>query len=144
MATFAKANDWVANDSNVADLDNDVFMVALSNTAPASETNPPLTDTKGILANITQIVYTFLSSRTLARIASSQTAGTYKLDFTDLVLTATGGSVGPFRYIYVYDDTVASPVKPIIGCYDVVTPITIGDGGSRTLQFHVNGFLNKT
>jgi len=144
MAAFSKANDWVENESEVVDLDGDQFVVALSNTAPASETNNPLTDTKGILANITQIAYTFLSTRNLTRIASVQVAGTYKLDFDDLVLTASGGSVGPFRYIYIYDDTPTSPADPIVGVYDAVTPITIGDGGSRTLQFHANGFLNKT
>jgi hypothetical protein len=144
MATFAKANDWVENESEVTDLDGDQFVVALSNTAPASETNPPLTDTKGILANITQIVYTFLSTRNLTRIASLQAAGTYKLDFDDLILTATGGSVGPFRYIYVYDDTPTSPADPIIGVYDLVTPVTITDGSSRTLKFDAAGFLTKT
>jgi len=142
--SFTKANDWVENDAEVADLDGDQFTVALSNTAPASETNPPLTDGKGVLANVTQISYTNLSARTLTRVASSQTGGTYKLDFSDLVLSASGGTVGPFRYIYIYDDTPTSPADPIVGCYDVVTPITIGDGGSRTLQFHANGFLNKT
>ncbi len=144
MPAFTKANDWVENDSEVCDLDGDSFLVALSNTAPASETNPPLTDTKGVLANVTQISYTNLSSRALVRASSSQVAGTYKLDFNDLVLTASGGAVGPFRYIYVYDDTPTSPADPIVGCYDLVTPVTISDGGSRTLVFHANGFINKT
>lgn len=144
MASFTKANDWVVNESEVVDLDNDQFLVALSNTAPASETNNPLTDTKGILANVTQISYTNLSSRNLTTIASEQTAGTYKLDFSDLVLTASGGSVGPFRYVYIVDDTPTSPADPIVGVYDLVTPVTITDGSSRTLKFHANGFLNKT
>lgn len=144
MATFSKANDWVENESEVVDLDGDQFTVALSNTAPASETNNPLTDTKGVLANVTQISYTNLSTRALTRSASVQTGGTYKLDFDDLVLTATGGSVGPFRYVYIYDDTPTSPADPIVGCYDLVTPVTITDGSSRTLRFHANGFMNKT
>lgn len=75
MAAFTKANDWVENESEVVDLDGDQFLVALSNTAPASETNNPLTDTKGVLANVTQISYTNLSSRNLTRNASVQTAG---------------------------------------------------------------------
>lgn len=144
MAAFSKANDWVENESEVVDLDGDQFVVALSNTAPASETNNPLTDGKGILANVTQISYTNLSTRNLTRSASSQASGTYKLDFDDLVLLATGGSVGPFRYVYIYDDTPTSPADPIVGCYDLVTPVTITDGSSRTLKFHANGFLNKT
>jgi len=143
MAEFLKAFDWVENESEVADLDGDQFVVALSNTAPSSETNNPLTDTNGVLANVTQIPYTNLSSRNLTRIASEQIGGVYKLDFSDLVLTATGAPVGPFRYIYVYDDTPTAPADPLVGCYDLITPVTIGDGGSRTLQFHANGFLNK-
>lgn len=144
MAAFSKANDWVEVEGEVVNMGSDSFVVALSNTAPASETNNPLTDGKGVLANVTQIAYTNLSSRALTTLVSAQTAGTYKLDFSDLVLTATGGSVGPFRYIYIYDDTPTSPADPIVGCYDLVTPVTITDGSSRTLQFNASGFLNKS
>lgn len=142
MAAFTKANDWVKYESEDADLDGDQFLVTLSNTAPASETNPPLNTGNGILANVTQISYTNLSSRNLTRIESSETGGVYKLDFSDLVITAGGGSVGPFRYIYIVDDTITG--DPIVGVYDLVTPVTITDGSSRTLKFHANGFLNKS
>lgn len=142
MASFSKANDWVLNESEVVDLDNDQFVVALSNTAPASETPNPLTDGNGVLANVTEIAYTNLSSRNLTTIASEQTGGVYKLDFSDLVLTASGGPVGPFQYIYVYDDTPLG--GPIVGAYDLGSPVTITDGSSRTLKFHANGFLNKS
>jgi hypothetical protein len=144
MASFTKAVDWVENESEVVDLDGDAFLVALSNTAPASETNPPLANGNGVLANVTQIAYTNLSSRNLTRVASEETAGVYKLDFSDLVLTASGGAVAPFRYIYVVDDTPTAPADPIVGCYDLGAAVTIGDGGSRTLVFHANGFMNKS
>lgn len=144
MATFSKANDWVNVESEVVNMATDQFAVALSNTPPASETNNPLTDTKGVLANITQISYTFLSSRNLTTIIADQVGGVYKLDFNDLVLTATGGSVGPFRYIYIYDDTPTSPADPIVGVYDLGAATTITDGSSRTLKFDANGFLNKS
>lgn len=144
MATFTKANDWVEVESEVADLDADQFVVALSNTAPGSETANPLLDGNGVLANVTQISYTNLSTRNLTRTASVQTGGVYKLDFDDLVLLASGGTVGPFRYIYIFDDTPTSPADPVVGVYDAGAPITIGDGGSRTLQFHADGFLNKS
>lgn len=144
MASFTKAVDWVENESEVVDLDNDSFLVALSNVAPSSETNNPLTNGNGVLANITQIDYTNLSSRNLTRVASEETAGVYKLDFDDLVLSASGGAVETFRYIYIVDDTPAAPADPVVGVYDLVTPVTIGDGGSRTLVFHANGFLNKS
>jgi hypothetical protein len=60
------------------------------------------------------------------------------------VLTATGGSVGPFRYIYIYDDTPISPADPIVGVYDLVSPVTITDGSSRTLKFDAAGFMTKS
>lgn len=142
MASFTKAVDWVEYESEVVDLDGDSFLVALSNVAPASETNNPLTNGNGVLANITQIAYTNLSSRNLTRIASEETSGVYKLDFDDLVLSASGGAVETFRYVYFIDDTPAG--DPVIGVYDLVTPVTLGDGSSRTLVFHANGFLNKS
>lgn len=141
MATYNKINDWVENMNEVADLDGDSFVVALSNTAPGSETNPPTNDTKGVLANVTQITYTNLSSRALTLAASSQTGGTYKLDFNDLVLTASGGSVGPFRYVYIYDDTPTSPADPLVCYFDYGSSITLADGETFTITFNAAGLF---
>ena len=63
MATFNKVNDFVANAVHNMDLESDQIVVALSNTAPASESSNPATDGNGVLANVTQIAYTNLSSR---------------------------------------------------------------------------------
>lgn len=142
MATFQKANDWVEKESELGDLDSDQFVVALSNTAPGTETNNPLTDGNGILANVTQIAYTNLSTRNLTLASSVQVGGVYVLDFVDLVLTSTGGTTGPFRYIWFFDDTIAG--DPVVGVYDIGSEITIGSGGSRTLVFHEDGWMNKT
>src|SRR5688500_17741536 len=59
-----------------------------------------------------QISYTNLSARTLTVTGSSQTGGTYSLVITDKVLTASGGTVGPFRYAVIYNDTPTSPADP--------------------------------
>jgi hypothetical protein len=111
MATYVKINDWVDNLSENVDAASDQFTVALSNTAPGSESTPPTGDGNGVLANVTEVSYTNCSARTLTTASSSQTAGTYTLDFNDLTLTASGGTVGPFRYVYVYDDTVTVPAE---------------------------------
>ena len=63
MATFNKVNDFVANAVHNMDLESDQIVVALSNTAPGSETPNPASDGNGVLANVTQITYTNLSSR---------------------------------------------------------------------------------
>jgi hypothetical protein len=70
----------------------------------------------------------------------------YKSVLADLVLTASGGPVGPFRYIAVYNDTQTSPAKPLLGWYEYPGgSITLNAGESLTVDFdQVNGFLTVT
>tara|TARA_R110000822_G_scaffold57457_1_gene144444 strand:- start:486 stop:923 length:438 start_codon:yes stop_codon:yes gene_type:complete len=145
MATFNKVNDFVLNAVENMDLNSDQIVIALSNTAPASEASNPAADGNGILANVTEIAYTNLSSRNLTTATSSQTGGVYKLVVNDIVLTSTGGSTGPFRYIYLYDDTVASPVNPLVGYYDYGSSLTLNDSDSITVDFSpTNGVIQIT
>lgn len=142
MATFNKVNDFVVNAVHNMDLESDQITVALSNTAPASETPNPTTDGNGVLANVTEVSYTNCSSRAVTTSSSSQSSGTYKLILTDLTLTASGGTVGPFQYIYLYDDTVTTPADPLIGYYDYGSALTLNDGDSLTIDFSAtNGVL---
>jgi hypothetical protein len=135
MATFNKVNDFVVNAVHNMDLESDQIVVALSNTAPASESSNPASDGNGILGNVTEVSYTNLSSRNVTTTSSTQTSGTYKLVLTDITLTSSGGSTGPFRYVYIYNDTVTSPVDPIIGYYDYGSSLTLNDGDSLTVDF---------
>jgi hypothetical protein len=143
MASFTKVNDFVVNLANAMDLDADTLVVALSNTDPTAGTNV-VSDGNGVLANISQISYTNLSSRTLANVTSTQTSGTYKLSADDLTLTASGGSVAAFRYIVIYDDSVTSPADPVIGYYDYGTSLTLNDGDTFTIDIGANGILTLT
>lgn len=145
MASFVKINDFVLNAVHNMDLESDQVVVALSNTAPSSESSDPTADGNGILGNVTEITYTNLSSRNVTTTSSTQTSGVYKLVLTDLTLTASGGSVGPFRYIYIYNDTVATPADPLIGYYDYGSNLTLNDGDSFTVDFSAaNGVLQLT
>lgn len=143
MASFNKINDFVKNAVENMDLASDTLIVALSNTAPGSETSNPTADGNGVLANVTQISYTNLSSRTLANVTSTQTSGTYKLSADDLTLTASG-TVAAFRYIYIYDDTVASPADPLIGYYDYGSSLVLNNGDTFTIDIGTNGILTLT
>lgn len=128
MATFTKINDFVEHQAEkVHNLGSDTLTLALSNTAPASETSNPTADGNGVLANVTEISYTNCSARALTISTSSQTSGTYKLVINDLTLTASGGTVGPFRYVYVYNDTPTSPADPLICVHDYGSSITLND-----------------
>lgn len=145
MASFVKINDFVANAVENMDLESDQLVVALSNTAPSSESSNPTADGNGILGNVTQISYSNLSSRNLTTSSSGQSGGVYKLVLADLTLTASGGSVAAFRYIYIYNDTVTSPADPLIGYYDYGSSLTLNDGDTFTIDFSPsNGVIQLT
>ncbi len=142
MATFNKVNDFVQNAVHNMDLESDQVVIALSNTAPSSEASNPATDGNGVLANVTQVAYTNLSSRNVTTTSSTQTGGTYKLVLSDITLTSSGGATGPFRYVYIYNDTAASPADPLIGYYDYGSSLTLNDGDSLTVDFSAaNGVI---
>lgn len=147
MATFTKINDWLETLANSADLNSDSFRLALSNTAPASETPNPTTDGNGVLANVTQISYANYSDdlgtdRLLESVTSGQTAGVLTFDFGDVVITASGGAIANFRYIYVYDDTVAG--DPLVAVWDHGSTISLADGSSATLTVNASGAFTIT
>jgi len=139
MASFVKVNKFVENAVHDMDLASDQLAVALTNTAPGSESTNPAGDSGGVIANLTQISYSNCSSRNLTTSSSSQTGGTYKLVLADLTLTASG-TVGPFRYIYIFNDTVTG--DPLIGYYDYGTSLTLNNGDTFTLDFSdTNGVI---
>tara|TARA_R100001460_G_scaffold39764_1_gene74687 strand:+ start:11783 stop:12220 length:438 start_codon:yes stop_codon:yes gene_type:complete len=142
MATFNKINDFVKNAVHNMDLESDQIAIALSNTSPSSESSDPSADGNGILGNVTQVSYSNLSSRNVTTSSSAQASGTYKLVLADLTLTSSGGSTGPFRYVYIFDDTVSTPADPLIGYYDYGSSLTLNDGDSLTVDFSAsNGVI---
>jgi hypothetical protein len=136
MASFVKLNGFVEHlAEGVHNLGTGQLVVALTNTAPGSEGTPPTGATgTNILANLTQISYTNLSSRNVTTSSSAQSGGTYTLALTDLVLTASG-AVGPFRYVYLYNDTPTSPADPLIGYWDYGSSISLANGETFTVDF---------
>jgi len=126
MATPTFFNSFKeALSEKVHNLGSDQLKIALTNSAPSTSNT--------VLTNITEITYTNLSTRNVTTISSSQTSGTYKLDLTDLVLTSTGGSTGPFRYIVLYNDTATS--DELIYFLDYGSSITLAAGESLTINF---------
>lgn len=101
--------------------------------------NAPV-NTNSVLADLTQISYTNLSSRVVTGITFEQTAGTAVLTATDLVLTASGGSVAAFRYLVAYNDDTTSPADALIGWFDYGSDLTLSDGQTLTIDFSSNGF----
>lgn len=114
-------------------LGSDTLKAVLSNTAPdATDTN---------LASMSEISagngYT-AGGDTLTVSSSSQTGGLYKLVLADLVITASGGSIGPFRYVIIHNSTANLG----LGWYDYGSSITLADTQTLTIDFNASdGFL---
>jgi hypothetical protein len=66
---------------------------------------------------------------------TSRSGGTLSVTAVDIVLTATSGGIGPFRYVVIYNDTPTSPADPLVGWYDYGSAITIADGETFTIDF---------
>ncbi len=138
MAAFNKFNSFVEHVAEkVHNLQSDTIKVVLTNTAPVAGNT--------ILSDLTQISNGngYTTGGTAATVSSSaQTSGTYKLVLADVTFTASGGSIGPFRYAAIYNDTPTSPADPLIGWYDYGSSITLADGESFVVDFDgTNGVL---
>jgi hypothetical protein len=141
MATFNKFNSFVEHlAEKVHNLGADVLKVMLTNTAPVA--------TNSVRADLTELGAGngYASGGNTCTIsASAQTAGVYKLTLADTVFTASGGTVGPFRYAVLYNDTPTSPADPLIGWYDYGSSVTLLDGETLTVDFDAtNGVLTVT
>ena len=130
MAVYNKFNDFSEQLANgVQNFATDVYKVALSNTAPVA--------TNTILSNITQISAGngYTSGGSTTTITLSETTGTTTVSGTQVVFTASGGSIGPFRYVVLYNDTTTSPSKPLVAWWDYGSSITLADGETFTVKF---------
>ena len=131
MAAYNKFNDFSEQLANGAqNFASDTYKVALSNAAPVA--------TNTALANITQISAGsgYTSGGTATTITLSETSGTTTVSGTQVVFTASGGSIGPFRYVVLYNDTTTTPVnKPLVAWWDYGSSITLADGETFTVKF---------
>lgn len=130
MATYQKFFQFIEDVfEKVHNCGSDTLKVMLTNTAPVA--------TNSVKADLTEIAagngYT-AGGAAVAQSSSAQTGGTYKLVIADPTFTASGGSIGPFRYAVLYNDTPTSPADPLIAFWDYGTSITITNGNSFTVD----------
>jgi len=123
--TYNKFQQFVEDEAHgVHDLETDQLVVALTNVAPEA--------TNSVLTDLTEVSYTDCSTRDITTASSAQTTGTYKLTMTDLTLTSSG-TVGPFRYVTIYNGTSTS--DSLICWFDYEASITLNDGESIAIDF---------
>ena len=130
-AAFNKFNSFVAAVANKThNLGADVLKVMLTNTAPNGTTNTKYADISATeLANGNG--YT-TGGATATLTSSTQTGGTYKLILADITFTSVTGSMGPFRYAVLYNNTDATTPKGLIGYWDNLASVTLNGAASET------------
>lgn len=131
MATFNKFNSFVQSlGTGKFNLSSDTLKVALTNTAPVA--------TNSVLANLTEITtgggYTAGAGGgiTLSGVSWTNSSGTSTLFIADKSFVASG-SVGPFQYVVLYDDTATN--KDLIGYYNYGSAVTLASGDSFNIDF---------
>lgn len=138
MATYNKFQDFVEQlGKAVHDLDGThTLKLALTNTAPTNtdtslltgSLHPPPSNTNGYTAGGNTLSPTW-----------SETTGTAKLVLADSTFTASGGTLGSFRYAIIYNDTATSPADALIAYYDYGSSITLADTETFTVDFDASG-----
>lgn len=110
---------------------NDLLKIMLVN-SPA----PVATNT--LKANLTEIAagngYTAGGDDT--QNSGARATGTFTLTGTKVVWTATASSIGPFRYVVLYNDTPATPLDPLIAWWDHGSAVTLAIDETFTVKFN--------
>lgn len=141
MASFQKFQQFVEDLAKaVHDFDAHTFKIMLTNVAPAAA--------NAVKADLTEITAGngYSAGGGVATFTScEQTSGTMKLILQDVTFTASGGSIGPFRYAVLYNDTPTAPADPLIGFWDRGSEVTLLDGESCVIDLdQVNGVFSIT
>lgn len=145
MAAYVKYNQFVEDlMQKVHDLFGtsgstaDVVKVILSNAAPNVATHV-------VRADVTELgtANGYTSGGSTIAHATTRASGTVTMNGTNVTFTASGGSIGPFQYIIIYNDTPTSPADPLIAYWDYGSALTLLDGESLTIKFN-GGAANGT
>ena len=128
MATFNKFQDFSEQlVLGIHDFDTNVFKVMLTNVAPVA--------TNSIKANLTEISagngYTAGGNTTT--ITVSETTGTTTVSGTQVVFTASGGTIATFQYVVLYNDSATN--KNLVGWWDNAATVSLADTETFTVKF---------
>ena len=102
----------------------------------------PVAATDEDYADLTPVDLTNIVSDEVTITGSSQTGGTFTLTLDTFSIEASSGTIGPFRYIVLYDSTPALPANQYLLCYfDYGEDLTLQSGESLSLDWDVDGLL---
>lgn len=140
MAALTKVQSFVeALAEKIHNLGSDTLKIMLVNSPAPLNTNTQKSDLTEISAGNGYSA----GGTALTVTSSAQASGTYKLIANDVVFTASGGSIGPFRYAVLYNDTAGN--DELIGFWDYGTNITLTNGNTFTVDLDgTNGVISLT
>lgn len=128
MATYNKFQDFVeALCLGEHNLNTDTLKVYLSNAVPSASADADKTDLAEIANGNGYAAPVDIQN------AMSESGGTATVTAVDVTITASGGSVGPFQYAVIYNDTHAT--DGLVCWYDYGSALTLNDGESITVDF---------
>ncbi len=128
MATYVKFQDFVeALALGEHDCNADTFKLYLSNTTPDVAADADKAD----LAEITN--ENGYSGPVDIQNAMSESSGVATVTAVDVLIEASGGTVGPFRYVVLYNDDHAT--DGLICYWDRGSEVTLQDGESLSVEF---------
>lgn len=130
MATFNKFQDFseqLAKGIHV--FGTHTFKLVLTNSAPVA--------TNTVLADITQIANGngYTTGGETVTVTISETTGTTTVAGDSVTWTATG-SMGPFRYYVIYNDSATSPADALVGWWDHGAAVTLAAAETFTVKFN--------
>lgn len=132
MASYSKFQDYAEQlNKGVHNWSAHTFKEMLSNSAPNLSTDTGF----GSWTEISAGNGYSAGGMTLDTVTLSETSGTAKVTIADEVLTASGGSIGPARYLNIYNDTATSPADAAVCSFDYGSSFTLASGESLTTDF---------
>jgi len=129
MAAYNKFQDFVEQlGKGVHNFSTNAIKVYLSNEQPLA------TDT--VKADIAEISggNGYAAGGVSVTPTWAESSGTATLQGTSLRITASGGNIGPFQFVVLFNDTPAN--KPLIAWWDRGSALTLADGDSFDVKFN--------
>jgi len=137
MAVFNKFEQFVedlCDGEHLFKAASDTIEIYLSNATPSTSADAVKTD----LAEITN--ENGYAAPQDTQNTSSETSGTNTVVGTDITITASGGTIGPFRYVVLFNTSATTKTDPLIGWWDYGSSITLQNGESFTVDFGASLF----
>ena len=134
MASYVKYQDFseqLAKGVHQLHAAGHTVKVLLSNTAPNAATHTVRADASELSTG-----GGYTSGGVDTQNDLSESGGTTTVTGVSLAITASGGTIGPFRYVIAYNDSTTSPADALIGYWDYGSSITLADGEVFNIKFN--------